>query len=28
MPWKGYVLFTDFSSGLWIGKLEPPAAGR
>jgi hypothetical protein len=28
MPWKGYVLFTDFNSGLWIGKLEPPAAGR
>jgi len=25
MPWKGYVLFTDFNSGLWIGKLEPPA---
>jgi hypothetical protein len=23
MPWKGHVLFTDFNSGLWAGKLEP-----
>lgn len=23
MPWKGHVLFTDFNSGLWVGKLEP-----
>ena len=23
MPWKGYVLFTDFNSGLWAAKLEP-----
>lgn len=23
MPWKGRVLFTDFNSGLWAGKLEP-----
>jgi hypothetical protein len=24
MPWKkDYVLFTDFNSGLWVGKLEP-----
>ncbi|HEX5215646.1 MAG TPA: Ig-like domain-containing protein [Vicinamibacterales bacterium] len=22
MPWKGHVLFTDFNSGLWCGKLE------
>jgi hypothetical protein len=22
MPWKGHVLFTDFNSGLWVGKLE------
>ncbi len=29
MPWKGHVLFTDFNSGLWVGKLEPAApAGR
>ncbi len=28
MPWKGHILFTDFNSGLWAGKLEPvPAAG-
>jgi len=26
MPWKGHVLFTDFNSGLWAAKLEPPAA--
>ncbi len=26
MPWKGHVLFTDFNSGLWVGKLEPAAA--
>jgi hypothetical protein len=25
MPWKGHVLFTDFNSGLWVGKLEPKA---
>lgn len=24
MPWKGYVLFTDFNSGLWMAKLEKP----
>ncbi len=23
MPWKGYILFTDFNSGLWAAKLEP-----
>jgi hypothetical protein len=23
MPWKGHVLFTDFNTGLWSGKLEP-----
>jgi hypothetical protein len=23
MPWKGHILFTDFNSGLWVGKLEP-----
>jgi hypothetical protein len=23
MPWKGYVLFTDFNSGLWTAKLQP-----
>ena len=23
MPWKNFVLFTDFNSGLWAGKLEP-----
>ncbi len=30
MPWKGHILFTDFNSGLWVGKLEPvpPAGGR
>jgi hypothetical protein len=29
MPWKGYVLFTDFNSGLWAAKLEPvTTAGR
>ena len=22
MPWKGHILFTDFNSGLWVGKLE------
>ncbi|MSO48393.1 MAG: hypothetical protein EXQ49_00580 [Acidobacteria bacterium] len=28
MPWKGHILFTDFNSGLWVGKLEPvPATG-
>jgi hypothetical protein len=27
MPWKGHVLFTDFNSGLWAGKLEPVPAG-
>lgn len=26
MPWKGHVLFTDFNSGLWVGKLEPKSA--
>lgn len=25
MPWKGYILFTDFNSGLWTAKLEPRA---
>ncbi|GMV23705.1 MAG: hypothetical protein AMXMBFR57_36540 [Acidimicrobiia bacterium] len=24
MPWKGYILFTDFNSGLWMAKLEKP----
>lgn len=28
MPWKGHVLFTDFNSGLWAGKLEPMTTGR
>jgi len=28
MPWKGHVLFTDFNSGLWAGKLEPMTGGR
>ncbi len=28
MPWKGHVLFTDFNSGLWVGKLEPMTTGR
>jgi hypothetical protein len=23
MPWKGYILFTDFNSGLWAAQLEP-----
>jgi hypothetical protein len=23
MPWKGHVLFTDFNSGLWVGRLDP-----
>jgi len=27
MPWKGHVLFTDFNSGLWAGKLEPMTPG-
>jgi hypothetical protein len=27
MPWKGHVLFTDFNSGLWVGKLEPMTTG-
>ena len=26
MPWKGYILFTDFNSGLWAAKLEPRPA--
>lgn len=25
MPWKGYILFTDFNSGLWAAQLEPRA---
>jgi len=25
MPWKGHILFTDFNSGLWAGKLEAVA---
>lgn len=25
MPWKGHGLFTDFNSGLWVGRLEPKA---
>lgn len=25
MPWKGYILFTDFNSGLWAARLEPKA---
>ena len=28
MPWKGHVIFTDFNSGLWVGKLEPMTTGR
>jgi hypothetical protein len=29
MPWKGHILFTDFNSGLWAAKLEPPdTSGR
>jgi hypothetical protein len=28
MPWKGYILFTDFNSGLWAAKLEPMTGGR
>jgi hypothetical protein len=23
MPWKGHILFTDFNTGLWAGRLEP-----
>jgi hypothetical protein len=26
MPWKGYILFTDFNSGLWAAQLEPRPA--
>jgi len=26
MPWKGHVLFTDFNSGLWVGRLQPKQA--